>query len=169
MNLATKKKVYVALSLTHVKTDEEKDQVRAYLHWLVTTFDIELLPWAFDTVKWQPIPVPNIYVYDTEKVMAADLVIILYLTNEGSDGRGGEAVNRIEVAKKPVIAFAKHGVTVSGYPAGLFRREGIDIERFSTFEDMRYLIQTMLNPPQLLLFTEEPAPSGANETQTAFC
>lgn len=131
------KTVYVATSLTHVKTEAEKDELRAMLKWIVAEFDITLLKWAFDVDTWTPEPVDNIYDYDTERVRGADLVIVLYFSNDGSDGRGGEVVNRLEVAKKPVIVFAKEGVRVSRYPGDCFKKFGIPVQTFKDVEDMR--------------------------------
>lgn len=136
--------VYVALSLTHVRTDEEKDMVRRFLPWLEQTFDITLLRWAFDLDTWTPKPVADIYEYDTSRVMNADLMIALYLTNEGSDGRGGEVVNRVERSGKAVIAFAKQGIKVSRYSSDCLKKVGANVMAFNSFEDMMPAIKAAL-------------------------
>ena len=138
------KTVYVATSLTHVKTDAEKKELRDFLAWLVTEFNIKLLKWAFDTDTWSPEPVENIYEYDTNMVKEADLVIALYLSDAGSDGRGGEVVNRIEVAKKPIRSFAKEGVRVSRYPADCFKKHHVPIQTFKDFKEMAPAIREAL-------------------------
>ncbi|HVU06439.1 MAG TPA: hypothetical protein VHE10_01455 [Candidatus Paceibacterota bacterium] len=131
-----KLKVYVALSLTHVKTEAEKDEVRAFMKWLPATFDVEILKWAFDLERWEPQPVADIYAYDTERVKAADLMIVLYLSNDGSDGRGGEVVNRVENGGgKPVLGFAREGVRVSRYAADCLKGAGTPIRTFKEFSE----------------------------------
>jgi hypothetical protein len=136
--------VYVALSLSHVRTDEEKDAVKRFLSWLETTFDITLLRWAFNTETWTPEPVADIYEFDTEKVLGSDLMIALYLTNEGSDGRGGEVVNRVERSDKAVVAFAKQGVRVSRYASDCLKKVGANIMSFNDFDDMKPAIKAAL-------------------------
>jgi hypothetical protein len=71
-------------------------------------------------------------------------MIVMYLTNEGSDGRGGEVVNRFH-SGKPLLAFAKRGVKVSRYPADCMKGIGVTIQTFDSFEDMRSSIQTALD------------------------
>jgi hypothetical protein len=137
--------VYIAISLTHVKTEQEKDEVRAFLKWLEVTFDISILTWAFDVERWEAKPVDNIYDFDTDRVKSADLMIALYLSNDGSDGRGGEVINRVEVAKKPILAFSKQGVRVSRYPVDCLKKIGVGVIPFSTFDDMAMPIQEALN------------------------
>ena len=58
--------VYVALPLTHVKDETDRQRIRDLLMWIREQFDVELLMWAFDPVEWVPIPVPNIYAFDNE-------------------------------------------------------------------------------------------------------
>lgn len=137
--------VYIAVSLTHVKTEEEKCQMRAFLAWIEEAFDVELLRWAFDTEKWLPLPVDNIYDYDTERVKEADLMIALYLSNDGSDGRGGEVVNRLEVARKPVLALVKKGVRVSRYSTDCLEKHRMPIVEFEKLVDAEPAIRDALS------------------------
>jgi len=137
--------VYVALSMTHVRTEDERNEVRALLPWIERTFEITLLRWAFNIQTWTPEPVDDIYEFDTQMVLSADLVIVLYLTNDGSDGRGGEVVNRVERSGKPVIAFRKQHVKVSRYASDCLKKVGTEILPFETFEDMRLSISSALS------------------------
>lgn len=138
------KTVYVALSLTHVKTEAEKDEIRSFLRWLEVSFNIELLMWAFDVETWQPLLVENIYNHDSEKVALADLMIILYLSNDGSDGRGGEMVQRI-YARRPMIAFAREEVRISRFPLDCLRHFNIPLVRFTDFRDLYLEIKKALD------------------------
>lgn len=137
------KTVYVALSLTHVKTDTEKGEIRSFLKWLEITFNVKILLWAFDTDTWLPKEVGNIYKFDSDRVLSADLMIVLYLSNEGSDGRGGEVVLRT-TNQKPIVAFAKEGVRVSRYPGDCLKMHGTEIVIFKTFDDMEPTIRKAL-------------------------
>ncbi len=150
------KKVYVAVSLTHVKTDEEKQMLRDFLTWLPKTFRVRVLQWAFNVHTWQPIQVDNIYEFDTQQVKEADLVIALYLQNEGSDGRGGEIVNRHTV-QKPLVVCARNGVTVSRYVTDSLK-PGEGVYRFSEFTELKEVISCALTEQlELGISFEEPS------------
>ena len=135
--------LYVAVSLTHVKTEQERQEIRDFLKWLEVTFHVRILTWAFDLDTWTPLPVDDIYEYDTKKVLAADMMIVLYLSNDGSDGRGGEVVNRTN-SGKPILAFAREGVKVSRYSADRLKGVGSGIKTFRTFTDMEDSINRAL-------------------------
>lgn len=138
-----KKTVYLALPLTHVKTDSEKDEIRRLILWFKETFDVEILKWALNTDSWLPEPVENIFDYDTERVLRADLVIVFYPENEGSDGRGGEVVLRLQTGK-PILAFKKRGVRVSRYPSDCLKKHGVLIEEYDKIEDVEKSVRMAL-------------------------
>lgn len=150
--------VYMMVSLTHVKTDAEKDEIRELIRWLEDDADVALLRWAFDTETWTPKPVDNIFVYDNTRVMSADLGIALYLSNDGSDGRGGEVIDRIK-SGKPFRLFAREGVNVSRYPADCLTHHGGSIDRFTSLKDLKTQIHAALKSieasnDQLALFEQ---------------
>ena len=138
-----KPKVYIALSLSHVKSEEEKQTVRDILAWLASRFNIDLLQWAFDVVTWQPRPVENIYIFDRSQMFLADLVIVLFLSSDGSDGRGAELVLRCE-AGLPIIAAAKEGVKISRFPLDCLQDFGVEVIRFEAFQELGPLIDSTL-------------------------
>lgn len=155
--------VYAMVSLTHVKTDAEKDEIREILRWLEVDCEVELLRWAFDTDTWTPKPVDNIFVYDNTRVLSADFGFALYLSNDGSDGRGGEVIDRIK-SGKPFRLFAREGVKVSRYQADCMTHHGKTIDAFKSIEDLKLRILAALtevkaNDGQLVLF--EPTAAAA--------
>lgn len=135
--------VYAMVSLTHVKTDAEKDEIREILRWLEVDCEVELLRWAFDTDTWAPKPVDNIFVYDNTRVLSADFGFALYLSNDGSDGRGGEVIDRIK-SGKPFSLFAREGVKVSRYQADCMKHYGKSISVFRTLDDLKAQILAAL-------------------------
>lgn len=76
--------------------------------------------------------------------MRADLLIVFYPENEGSDGRGGEVVLRVQ-AGKPILAFKKRGVKVSRYPTDCLKKHGVTIEEYDKFEDVEKTVRKALN------------------------
>lgn len=140
---AKKPSVYIALSLTHLKTKKDKNWVRRLMKWFEESFDVELFAWAFDLELWKPKPVADIYEFDTARVRKADLMIVMYLSNDGSDGRGGEVVNR-SLFGGPMLAFALADVKVSRYPVDCLRSVGVDIVRIQVLEDMRPYVTAAL-------------------------
>jgi hypothetical protein len=143
------KTVYIALSLTHVKTDAEKDTVRTFLKWFEKRFNVKILLWAFDVDKWTPKPVANIFEFDTERVLSADLAIFLYLTSDGSDGRGGELVTRV-LARKPTLAFMKEGVKENRYVKDCLETIGVKPISFWEFEDIAPAVEDALSRIEVL-------------------
>jgi hypothetical protein len=136
--------LYIAISLTHVKTEEDRDEIRALLKWLEQRFEVRILKWAFNVDTWTPMPVPNVYEFDTELVLRADLALFFYLTNEGSDGRGGELVTRTK-AGKPLLAFIKEGVKENRYVTGCLEKAGTQPIRFRTIDDLERPIALALS------------------------
>lgn len=137
------KTVYLALPLMHVNKESERDEIRHLIRWFKETFDVEVLKWAFNTDTWTPGPVENIFDYDTEKVLRADLVIVFYPESGGSDGRGGEVVLRVQTGK-PILAFKKRGVKVSRYPTDCLKNYGVTIEEYDKFEDIEKTVRKKL-------------------------
>lgn len=142
-----KKTVYVALSLTHVRTEAEKEEIREFFRWLEKwlkeRFDVELLQWAFDLEKWKSKPVANIFQYDTMQVTAAGLLVALYLSSEGSDGRGGEVAVRIS-HHLPTIAFKRKGVTVSNYARDCLGSIRVNISEIEKLTDIESALRATL-------------------------
>jgi hypothetical protein len=68
------KTVYLALPLTQIKTDAEKNEIRNLIRWFRDNFDVEILKWAFNTDTWTPEPVENIFDFDTEESIASGFV-----------------------------------------------------------------------------------------------
>ena len=135
--------VYVIISLTHVKTDEEKQKIRHIISWIRDSFNVELLTWAFDIDLWQPKPVENIYLFDKQRALSADLAIIFFLSSDGSDGRGGEIVLRAENGL-PMLACAHHGIKISRFPSDCLKLAGVEITPFKEVEELQELIRKAL-------------------------
>ncbi len=74
---------------------------------------------------------------------SSELMIVIYLSSEGSDGRGGEVIRRT-MRGEPILAFKKEGVKVSRYVADCLKEAGAKIEVFATFEDMEPSIRAAL-------------------------
>ncbi len=139
-----KKTVYVIIPLTQVNTIDGMNMVKKILQWITDKFDVEILMWAFDLQTWTPKAVPNIYEYDKNLVLKADLAIAFFLNLEGSDGRGGEIVLRTE-AQKPILAFAYNGVKVSRFVSDCLVRAGAEIQPFEVIEDTFQYIKMALD------------------------
>lgn len=127
--------IYASVSLTHVKTDKEKDEVRALIPWLAETFDATVAKWAFNLDKWTPLPCDDINKFDNDGMDASQLMVVVYLTNEGSDGRGGEVIRRMERGEL-LLAFKMKGVKVSPYIVDGLKRNGITIIEIAEFAEM---------------------------------
>lgn len=141
-----KKTIYVAIPLTHVSTEEERNEIRTILNWIKTDFpETELLQWAFDPESWTPKGVPNIYDFDRRQIMKADLAIFFYLRSEGSDGRGGEGVLRTELCpERPIIAAKLPGVRMSRFVEDCLKLKGVPVTEFRTLDELTPLVREAL-------------------------
>jgi len=138
------KTIYPSVSLTHVKTDEEKNMVRTLIKWLGSTFNASVSRWAFDLEKWKPIACSDINEFDNSAMDASELMIVFYFTNDGSDGRGGEIIRRLERGGA-FLAFKKKGLKVSRYIVDGLRKKGIEIVEFEEFTEIEPIINWRLN------------------------
>jgi hypothetical protein len=136
--------VYLMLSLTHIKDGETRKEILNLVRRLEASTKIELLPWAFDLDTWKPKPVPSVFLHDFGHNMKAKLGVALYLTSDGSDGRGDEVATRAR-SRKPMIALRKEGVRPNAYVDDMLRHfEADPIQTFSTIDEIEERIVAAL-------------------------
>jgi hypothetical protein len=149
------------ISLTHIKDEETRNKIRGLIRFLESMPDIELLRWAFDLDTWMPKPVENVFRYDNAFTVGADLGIAIYLTGDGSDGRGDEVGSRVR-SGRPMIAFRAEGVRPNKYVDDMLKHfEYPPVQSFTTFVDLESQIRKALkevsNSEQLVLFEQSVA------------
>jgi hypothetical protein len=137
-------KVCISIPLTYIKKRSERDWIRRMLEHLKSSLNIEILPWGdFDFDRWEAKATEDVYELSSERVRSADLMIVLFHSKGGSDGRGGEVTMR-QMSGKPMVAFAQHCIKISPYTSSCLKKAGVRIITIGSFNEMESHIRIAL-------------------------
>ena len=129
------------MSLSGVKLDRERDEIRQLLKIVSSILDVKLLKWAFDVEKWKPESVENVFEYDALRLLSADLAVFLFWNNIGSDGRGGELILRL-LSGKPTIIVQRSGAFMGRFPYDAITKDfGLPIKTTNNLAHFERMLQ----------------------------